>query len=280
MRHNYLDMIEQVLREKGINFKRFSKCIMTKCFFHEEEVPSMALYFDGHYHCYGCQAHGLISKLLKIDLPIEHSAGEMKRLLEERILASKILEVKLPEGNEIEENVRGIRSQTLKKFNVYTDSEGIIVPVFYYSAAVGYTKRFFESQDGIKYMHSPGLTVYGKHFSAYCYPFYIRDKSPVVLVEGIFDMLALRDKGFNAYCMWSSNFQQFKASYVLQYLPKKIVIFFDPDDAGRKGALFYKNYFQRFVPTFIFESDKDPDEYVKNSANLEKLKKFVTGGDK
>jgi len=37
------------------------------CPFHEEKTPSCQLYTDGHYHCFGCGAHGWIDDDLDID---------------------------------------------------------------------------------------------------------------------------------------------------------------------------------------------------------------------
>lgn len=36
---------------------------MVHCPFHDDSTPSMALYPDGHYHCYGCGAHGKLEDL-------------------------------------------------------------------------------------------------------------------------------------------------------------------------------------------------------------------------
>jgi Toprim domain-containing protein/CHC2-type zinc finger protein len=37
------------------------------CPFHEEKTPSCFIYADGHYHCFGCGAHGWIDEDLDID---------------------------------------------------------------------------------------------------------------------------------------------------------------------------------------------------------------------
>jgi hypothetical protein len=37
------------------------------CPFHEEKTPSCYIYADGHYHCFGCGAHGWIDEDLDID---------------------------------------------------------------------------------------------------------------------------------------------------------------------------------------------------------------------
>jgi hypothetical protein len=39
------------------------------CPFHEDKTPSCQLYADGHYHCFGCGAHGWIDE--DMDLPID-----------------------------------------------------------------------------------------------------------------------------------------------------------------------------------------------------------------
>ncbi len=35
------------------------------CPFHSERSPSMHVYDDGHYHCYGCGAHGDVFSLIR-----------------------------------------------------------------------------------------------------------------------------------------------------------------------------------------------------------------------
>jgi DNA polymerase I-like protein with 3'-5' exonuclease and polymerase domains len=45
------------------------------CPFHTDRTPSLQLYSDGHYHCFGCGAHGAIDELPdEVDAPISDAA--------------------------------------------------------------------------------------------------------------------------------------------------------------------------------------------------------------
>jgi len=44
-----------------------AQCGKILCPFHEEKTPSCQLYADGHYHCFGCGAHGWVEEDLGLD---------------------------------------------------------------------------------------------------------------------------------------------------------------------------------------------------------------------
>jgi CHC2 zinc finger len=47
------DVIGETLR-----LKRAGRTLIALCPFHGEKTPSFHVYKDGHYHCFGCGAHG------------------------------------------------------------------------------------------------------------------------------------------------------------------------------------------------------------------------------
>jgi len=57
--HSDEDILE-VADELGIGVSKNRMCI---CPFHPDRIPSMMLYEDNHYHCFGCQAHGYVEDL-------------------------------------------------------------------------------------------------------------------------------------------------------------------------------------------------------------------------
>lgn len=65
--------IERILSEFKIKAKKSGKSFVVKCPFHKETHPSLHIYEDGHFHCYGCGAHGDIAKLISAikKVPIE-----------------------------------------------------------------------------------------------------------------------------------------------------------------------------------------------------------------
>ncbi len=47
----------------GIPYRRSGLRGTCRCLFHDDRTPSMALYPDGGYHCFGCGAHGDVTAL-------------------------------------------------------------------------------------------------------------------------------------------------------------------------------------------------------------------------
>lgn len=48
----------QIVEESGVELRRSGAVYMGQCPFHGDGDASLAVYDDGHYHCYGCPAHG------------------------------------------------------------------------------------------------------------------------------------------------------------------------------------------------------------------------------
>lgn len=57
----------------------FSKRIAIRCSFHNEKSPSMILYPDGSYYCFGCRAHGsnAIDYLIQAGLSFNEAVDEL-----------------------------------------------------------------------------------------------------------------------------------------------------------------------------------------------------------
>lgn len=51
------DLVDIIGREIGTPLRRGNNFVWC-CPFHEDTSPSFTVYRDGHYHCYGCGAHG------------------------------------------------------------------------------------------------------------------------------------------------------------------------------------------------------------------------------
>lgn len=54
-----IDQLRDISVGKFFNFSRpIVRPVLVKCPFHNDSTPSMALYPDNGFHCFGCQAHG------------------------------------------------------------------------------------------------------------------------------------------------------------------------------------------------------------------------------
>lgn len=63
--------LRELIEALGIPFKRESTHIKICCPFHEERQPSLAIYPDGKWYCYGCAEHGdainFVMRVLMVD---------------------------------------------------------------------------------------------------------------------------------------------------------------------------------------------------------------------
>src|SRR5258708_8876351 len=55
--------LPQYCQAHGIEFRRARNNLLGLCPLHDESTPSFTVFPDGHFHCYGCGAHGDIVDL-------------------------------------------------------------------------------------------------------------------------------------------------------------------------------------------------------------------------
>ena len=67
-----IDLIS-VIESEGVGLKPSGHRHVGLCPFHAEKTPSFYVFPDGHYHCFGCHAHGdtisFIQKLHGLTFP-------------------------------------------------------------------------------------------------------------------------------------------------------------------------------------------------------------------
>lgn len=63
----------ELLEKFGIEYIQNTDHAKILCVFHEENSPSLAIYFGGNYYCYGCNETGniinFVMKILSISFP-------------------------------------------------------------------------------------------------------------------------------------------------------------------------------------------------------------------
>jgi DNA primase len=133
------------------------------------------------------------------------------------------------------------------------------------------------SDSGPKYLNSPETLIFLKKknmFGLYEGISEIRKQKEMFLVEGNFDVLALHSAGkINCAAPLGTAFTEDQAAIISRYV-KKVKIFFDPDQAGKKAAekavyLLQKNR----IETEIVQNElkTDPAEIIEKSG-IEALK--------
>ena len=105
---------------------------------------------------------------------------------------------------------------------------------------VAFAGRVFESDEPAKYVNSPETPIYSKSKTLFALSHAraeIRKQDLAILVEGYLDCIALHQVGINnvvASCGTSLTDHQAK---LLGRFTKKVIVNFDPDQAGKNAAL-------------------------------------------
>ena len=236
--------VEELLVEEKIKFKQSPADFVVHCLNpeHDDTNPSMRIdKITGVFNCFSCGFKGNIFKHFdkpsnyldikreKVKQTIDRKRSESVGLLMPRDIVPYV-------GNE-----RNIKPETYKKFEAFLSANSpftnrIVFPVRDISGKiVAFNGRILgKNMTGQpKYIfHPPRVKL--PIFPANVSPIKVR----VLLVEGIYDVINLHDKGLtNALCCFGiSNITTDKLQLLKMRGVEQIDIFFDPDDAGQ-GAV-------------------------------------------
>ena len=236
--------VEELLVEEKIKFKQSPADFVVHCLNpeHDDTNPSMRIdKITGVFNCFSCGFKGNIFKHFdkpsnyldikreKVKQTIDRKRSESIGLLMPRDIVPYV-------GNE-----RNIKPETYKKFEAFLSANSpftnrIVFPVRDITGKiVAFNGRILgKNMTGQpKYIfHPPRVKL--PIFPANVLPI----KGRVLLVEGIYDVINLHDKGLtNALCCFGiSNITTDKLQLLKMRGVEQIDIFFDPDDAGQ-GAV-------------------------------------------
>jgi DNA primase len=261
--------VEELLINKKIDFIPKGGDLVVRCLSpeHEDSTPSMRIdKITGIYGCFSCGFKGNIfayfgekGNFLQI----------RKDLLKQKI-ANKIREnvgLNIPQdATPYEGSWRGISNETYKKFGAFEhyDKEfvgRITFPLKSMSdRIVAFCSRATSPETTPRYLISPHkakLPVFPALPSTI--------KGRVILVEGIFDMLNLYDKGLtNVFCIFGTNQLNKEKLYGLKIQGiKGIDIMMDGDEAGKLAAEKIKELVESVeihTRTITLPDGKDPGE--------------------
>lgn len=261
------DPVLELLQKHGLAYSVSGRDYLIQCLNpeHEDSNPSFRVdKVSGVAHCFAC---GFKTNLFKFygvfTNPVPVKIAALKEKLAELKTAGDGLE--LPPGHTPwTKTFRGISPQTLKHFGAfYTNSveklqDRIVFPVQdIRKKTVVYVARHTLSQGNPRYVNYPSgvkMPLFPAHLpSGY---------SSMVLVEGIFDMLNLYDKGCeNVVCAFGTNtLQNDTKSKLLPFKAQGIThiyLLFDGDDAGRKASQVLKPLLE--AEGFVVEVVNLPD---------------------
>jgi DNA primase len=234
--------VEELLAKQKIYYKHSGRDLLVSCFNpeHDDSNPSMRVdKATGVFHCFSCGFKGNLFAKYNVNVSRLHKVRENLRIkLEDKKIETVGLQI--PQKAEFFlDDYRGIAGSTYAEFKAFSyDGDGlsnrIIFPIYditgKISCFIGRTVNDFEK---------PKYKIYPAKAQL---PFYPMTAKPhygsIILVEGIFDMLNLWDKGIkNVMCVFGTQSCSEDKLRLLQMLGiTTIHVFFDGDEAGQTSA--------------------------------------------
>ena len=280
--------ILDVLQQQGIEYSKTNNPteILIRCTSgnHQDNSPSMMYNVEMDiFHCWSCGFKGAKLKFLRsiginTDIPFDS-----KQPFKINKLKDKLKEIMFEEAIPIPEDARFIKgtfrnisSDTLQKFEAFfTEQYGledyICFPVYQFGKI-----RFIEGRNRFnnsskpKYFRRPNKA----RSSDMLFPLdKIKDKSKLILVEGLFDMLNMWDKGYeNTVCVFgATNFSKPKLEILDKIGTTFVEILFDGDEPGRAGARKVAELLdRRFIQSKIINlpDGVDPGDVTNEQINM------------
>ena len=282
-----MNMID-VLDQHGLKYEKTNNPteVVLQCTSgnHADNRPSMMYNLDKDiFHCWSCGFKGTKRKFLQsiginTDIPFDNKQPfkiqKLKDKLNEIIYEDNMV---IPEdARPVNGTFKNIGSDTLKNFNAFfTEKLGLEDYVCFPVSQFGKI-RFIEGRN--RFTKSEKPKYYRRPAKArsadMLYPLdKIKDKSHLILVEGIFDMLNMWDKGYeNTVCVFgATNFSQPKLEILDRIGTTFVEILFDGDEAGKNGARKIADLLEkRFIQSKIISlpPGKDPGDLTHPELNM------------
>ena len=233
--------VKDLLEEKNITYQISGKDYVIRCLNeeHEDRNPSMRIdQVMGIFHCMSCDYKGNIFKLFDKEVNLLSQKREMIRRKISTIRGSMI-------GLTIPEDAipyvggwRDIKPETYRKFQAFKSHEPeylgrIVFPITDITGKI----VVFQGRDDTGTLKSKYYN-FPRHVQLPMFPKVNAIKGSIILVEGLFDMLNLHDKGLdNAMTIFGANtFDTEKANLLKFQGATNVDIILDGDEAGQKGA--------------------------------------------
>ena len=273
--------VESLLSNKQIHYIPKGKDFVVRCLNpdHEDRNPSMKIdQITGIYQCFSCGFKGNVYNLF----------GERANQLQlRRDLFKKKLTEKRAEsvGLSFPQNClpyvgnwRDIKPETYKKFEAFQNQGNDFVgrinfPIRDISGKIVAFQGRHTTNGLPKYKFSPP----GAKLPFFPIVEFINNS--VILVEGMFDMLNLHDKGVtNAVCCFgTNNFNEAKLAMLGVQGAEYVDVFFDGDDAGQKAAEQVVSMCEKvgLVARNVHLKDTDPGALTQTS--VDKLMRKLYG---
>lgn len=280
------DPVLDLLNKNSIDYKLSGRDYLVKCFNpeHEDSNPSFRIdRVTGIAHCFSCGFKTNVFKYFNVFTnPIPIKIAKLKEKLGDLMLTTDGLTMP-PGSTPWTKPFRGVSPKTLKKFEAfYTNQveklqDRIVFPIWDITEKTKvFVARHTLSNGNPRYINYPAKVQIPLFPAVIPY-----DTTSIVMVEGIFDMLNLYDKGLHpVVCTFGTNTLQNDTK--LKLLPyraqgiTKIYILFDGDEAGETAAKTVKPLIEDcgFLAEIITLPDgTDPGEL--DQENVNSIKNYI-----
>lgn len=270
--------VEELLRDKKIPFTPKGRDFIVSCLSpdHPDKNPSMRIdQITGIYNCFSCGYKGNLFTLYgEAANELEQRRQKMKRLIEDKM--QDTIGLSFPKSMvSYTGNWREIRPETYKHFEAFQSHEPdhigrIVFPIRDISGRIRAFVGRHTTGETPKYYFTP------QKAKLPIYPPANPVKGSIVLVEGIYDMLNLYDKGVrNASCIFgTNNIGEKKLKLAKMQGVEHIFVFLDGDDAGQKAAEKIKVMCEEagLQSTNVHLKGKDPGELTESQVKKLKIK--------
>jgi len=277
------DPVLSLLQSKGLAYTVSGKDYLIKCLNpeHEDSNPSFRVdKVTGISHCFACGFKRNLFKFFGI-LGANNSirVAKLKEKLQD--LRNNSIDITLPDGHTpYTRQFRGISQATLKHFGAFFThdveklQDRVCFPIYDISNKLVASIGRHSLSDG-----NPRYVVFPSGRPIPLYPTSFEDTPrTVVLVEGIFDMLNMYDKGArNVVCCFGTS--TLKSDVKNKMLPfkaqgiEKVFILFDGDEAGRTAAAEIKPLLE--VEDFLTEIVNLPDDTDPGNLGQEDIDSII-----
>jgi len=268
--------VEELLQSKHVPFMPKGKDYVVSCLNpeHDDNNPSMRIdQITGIFHCFSCGFKGNVFVHFGEKASFLHLRRE---LVKKKIREKRAESVGLPfprSALPYVGNWRNIKPETYRKFEAFQEHEAfvgrIVFPIRDISGRIVAFNARHMTGGTPKYLISPpGARM--PLFPAKIDPI----QASVILVEGIYDMINLHDKGLtNAVCCFGTrNINEEKLSILRLQGIEEAIVFFDGDEAGQTAAAKVQEMCENvdLLTRNINVVDIDPGALTENQ--VEKLK--------
>jgi len=233
--------VEEILRSKDIAYIPKGKDFVVRCLHpdHDDRNPSMRIdQVTGIFNCFSCGFKGnLFTHFGQKANKMEIKRQLLKKKIDE--VRSESIGLQMPEGYmPYVGNWRNIRPETYKDFDAFIHASKdfigrICFPVRDRSGRIVAFQSRTQTDQQPKYLNTPP----GAKLPLF--PVVTPINGRIILVEGIFDVLNLHDKGLtNAVCCFGvKNVNEEKLQVLSVSGVEGIDIFLDNDEAGQSSSV-------------------------------------------